>query len=243
MLPNNCTHSHPEATLGTSQVSNTAAVGVTHIPLVTSSPLHLARVGNYFYVKKCPYSHSPFHQLSHSNPHFREFPALCPPPLSLPESLNIKPTSDPPQTALTPDHPVPGLLFLTQASDSTESASATRSLPLSENTLRPSNPQHSTVTLSTSNLFSALATRPGRYSPFRRLLLSLLWLLGPAGVSARAHFLAFSADPYPRSDPFSPPPRWGERGIVGLLVGRRGPPAPLPLALQGLRRGAQGLSA
>lgn len=51
--------------------------------------------------------------------------------------------------------------------------------------------------------------------------------------------MEFSADPYPGSGPFSPPLGWRERGIVGRLSGRRGPPAQLLLATQWLQRGYQ----
>lgn len=76
---------------------------------------------------------------------------------------------------------------------------------------------------------------PGGYSPFRPLLLSLLWLLRPVGVSARAHFSELSEDADPGSGPFSPPSGWRERGIVGLRGGHLGLPARLPLDSRWLR--------
>lgn len=116
---------------------------------------------NYFYVKRDPYLHSPFHHLSYSHPLlFENFQLFLCPPFSLPESLHINPTSNPLRAALTPDHPVPGLLF------------GPRPLTLRRHDPLPApfrcwrtpcalpTTKHSTATLSTSNLFSALATRP-----------------------------------------------------------------------------------
>lgn len=137
MLPNNCTYSHSEDNLGTSQVRNTAALGVTHTP---RAPSHQGE--NYFHVQKYPYSHSAFHHLSHSNPLFLEKFLLFAPPFSVRVPPH-EPTPNPPQAALTPDHPVPGLLFRLRPLTA-ELASVTGFLPLIEN---PPNPQHATVTL------------------------------------------------------------------------------------------------
>ena len=95
------------------------------------------------------------------------------------------------RAVLTPRQPNARASLSPQASESTQQASATRSLPVMDDVPHP---QPSTVTLFTSNLLAALAARPRGYLPFRRLLLSLLWLLGSAGVSAHAHFSELVSD-------------------------------------------------
>lgn len=117
---------------------------------------------------------------------FLECPALRP-PSSRPQSpsTSTQPASSP-RPALDPPPSGQGRSFPpSQASAPTELASASRFLPLFENPRAHNTSQSPPFPLAASPAWS---TRPGGYSPFRPLLPSLLWLLGPAGVTARAHF-------------------------------------------------------
>lgn len=203
----------------------------THSTRVTSSPRPISPGvgGDHFCVQKYPYSRSAFHHLPQSDPLFFEKFLLS----ALPFSGRVPPHSPSLQSAPGRPHPASPRARASlspQASDC--GASVRYRLPSADQGALRSSTRHRHPFLPP---ISSLAPRPRGYSPFRPLLLSLHWLLGPAGVSARAHSSEPSVDPTPGSGPFSPPSGWRVRGIVGPRCSHPGPPARVPLACPQLR--------